>query len=429
MSIQGELNITLSPAQGTCVISSTRPIQAGRLFSGKSIADTLEKIPLLFSICAKAQTISTARAIESALTTPASSTIESHREVLVTLENLREQTLRLLMDWPSYINEDADRAALSHIAQGISHLMLALEPQYLLSYLPSLFPSPLASSLAPSDTGKHINSRSQKDSHQALWQGFSQKLEQILFASTTDRWLDNIHHSVDDWAAQQQTQTARFIHWLKQKDWKDFGAANLTAPSHIDDHELVARLVKEQEAFTYQPDWQGNCHEVSWFSRQKHHAVIATLSSSRDSDNGNSEDNNGENNNGIYVRMLARLIEVADLMQKLERFFVQGALLQPILSNEKGLSHTEAARGRLTHYVELENKTIKRLTILAPTEWNFHPQGVAQQSLQNLLVNNATAVDATILRRQADMVIHAIDPCVGYQLHIETTDEKVKVTH
>ncbi len=401
MSIQGELTITLSPSHGTCRIRSTRPLQVGRLFAGKSIAYTLEKIPLLFSICAKAQAISTVRAIESAIATPASATIESQREGLIALESLREHCLRLLLDWPAYINEDIDRATLSHVAQGINHLMQALEPQSVLSCRPS-------------------ESAHTQEPHQELWQGFSQTLERSLFASTVEEWLDSIHHSVNNWAAQQQTQTARFMHWLQQKDWKNLGASHLAeaevigGDGVISDQELVARLLKEQEGFTSQPDWQGNCQEFSWFSNQKHHAVIAQLSASC--------------GNGLYTRMLARLVEVADLMQKLQRFFMQGALLQPTLSTEKGLAHTEAARGRLTHYIELENQTVKQLIILAPTEWNFHPKGVAQQSLQDLLVNRATKNNEILLKQQADLMVHAIDPCVGYQLQIDTAQITAQVT-
>jgi len=402
MSIQGELHITLtpSPVDAICRIRSTRPVQIGRLFSEKSVQHALEKLPLLFSICGKAQTISTVRAVESERLTSASTTIESQREALISLECLREQCLRLFMDWPAFIDEEADRSVLSHIAQGLNHLMQALEPSHLFSYLPQ-----------SSETT--TNSHAQKD----LWQGFSHTLTQSLFASSVDVWLDSIHYSVEKWAEQQQTQTARFIYWLQQKDWKDAGSSSLPEATSIADDELVKRLLNEREAFTSQPDWQGNCHEVSWFSRQQHHAVVAQLTTSF--------------GNGLYTRMLARLIDVADLIQKLDRFFVRNTLLQPILTTVQGLAHTEAARGRLTHYIEVENQTVNQLVILAPTEWNFHPQGVAQQSLQNLLTYYADANETlnetrheTRLKQQADLIIHAIDPCVGYQLQIDTSPDR-----
>jgi Ni,Fe-hydrogenase I large subunit len=63
------------------------------------------------------------------------------------------------------------------------------------------------------------------------------------------------------------------------------------------------------------------------------------------------------------------------------------------------------------HRVELEHDCVRRYQILAPTEWNFHPDGVAARGLKTL-----TAPDAVSLRRQAAMLISAVDPCVGYEL-------------
>ena len=78
-----------------------------------------------------------------------------------------------------------------------------------------------------------------------------------------------------------------------------------------------------------------------------------------------------------------------------------------------GLAQTEAARGRLIHRVQLEDGKISRYQILAPTEWNFHPQGLIAQSLGNLSVS-----DGQQLQLLAKMMINAIDPCVGYDLRI-----------
>ena len=61
----------------------------------------------------------------------------------------------------------------------------------------------------------------------------------------------------------------------------------------------------------------------------------------------------------------------------------------------------------------MDGNHIERFYILAPTEWNFHPQGVAVDSL-----NNLDRDDLSTLQLQADLLIHAIDPCVDYQLQI-----------
>ena len=82
-----------------------------------------------------------------------------------------------------------------------------------------------------------------------------------------------------------------------------------------------------------------------------------------------------------------------------------------------GMTQVEAARGRLVHRVEVAAGRVSNYRILAPTEWNFHPKGVLACSLLDLEVDNESS-----LKQSADLLINAIDPCVGYQLRINRLD-------
>ena len=163
--------------------------------------------------------------------------------------------------------------------------------------------------------------------------------------------------------------------------------------------EFISQLTTDKAIFVAQPNWQSRCYELSWFNYQYATPLIALLTERW--------------GNGIYTRMIARLNEVGDLIIKLQDFFQMEVMLNKCTSTVDGLAHTNAARGRLSHYVELEGQHIKQLCIVAPTEWNFHPQGVAADSLCHL---NTERQDT--IRLQADLMIHAIDPCVAYQLLI-----------
>ncbi len=77
-----------------------------------------------------------------------------------------------------------------------------------------------------------------------------------------------------------------------------------------------------------------------------------------------------------------------------------------------GLGQVEAARGRLLHRIQLDGERIRRYQIVAPTEWNFHPQGVVAQSLKTLSGDNEQ------IEQQARLLINEIDPCVTYQLSV-----------
>jgi len=389
MSIAGELTIKMSCTndqgyyQINSQIESTRPLQASKLFTGKSITQTLTTLPLLFNICSKAQTVTALRAIESATQSPPSKQTESIREALITLESLREQTLRVIMDWPGYINEQAENQLLSHLSLGINQLMQSLDSANALTY-------------NNKESNTHLNT--------SQWGSFSKTLSQSIFGSSAQYWLENIFQNkqlaqgeLESWADKQQTQTARLIHWLNQKEWKHAGKSTIKHIPIINDKDLLNELIKQDQTFTSQPSWNNQCYELSWYSRKQF----------------TEDKKNNRHNNGIYNRMTARLKEIADLITRLDSFFIDESDLDTTTSTVTGIAHSEAARGRLTHYVEVEDDKINKLVILAPTEWNFHPSGVAVNSL-----NNLDARSSTELRQQAELLIHAIDPCVAYQLQI-----------
>ena len=386
MTSQGKLAIALTQqaAGFTSRIESTRPIHAAQIFTGKSVTDTLKIIPLLFNICGKAQAVTAVTAIESAINAQVDSAIESQREALVTMESLREHSLRMLIDWPNYINEQTNHHDLSQLVQNLNKLSQLLEPSQVVC----------------------INPQTKPISTEAieLWHICQQQLEMIIYAMPLDDWQAFDDVAIVQWAQQGNTQAARFIAWLFEQRWKYAGNSDIELLPQISDSDFMTNLSADKFAFVAQPHWQSSCYELSWFNYQQNAPIIASLTQ--------------KIGNGIYTRMIARLNEVGDLIKKLNAFFQQQTILKALSSKIVGLAHTNAARGRLSHYVEVENESIKQLIIIAPTEWNFHPHGVAADSLCHL---KSDEID--VLRLQADLMIHAIDPCVEYQLTID------KVTH
>ena len=90
------------------------------------------------------------------------------------------------------------------------------------------------------------------------------------------------------------------------------------------------------------------------------------------------------------------------------------------LPDNGGLARVATARGMLLHRLRLDGQgshgpaaCIAEYQVLAPTEWNFHPQGPCAAALAGLEANS----EAT-LRRLAGCWITAFDPCVGWQLDV-----------
>ncbi len=400
MNIEGRLNITLTLRQGNngrpglhCNIDSSRPLHISQLFVGKPVQHLLKTVPLLFNICGMAQATAATRATEQALGVTASPQTEQQRDILVTLESLREQSQQLISSSAAALQTATDQQTLAQLFRTVQTLSRHLH-------------NPAA--------GQHLfilqASASEADQAAMLqhWHTLKKLLEKKVFSTAYTRWLDADITTVPITHSRiQATQPLQFLNWLNQQDWADSGQSQiitLPADTPATDAELLRRFNSEAIQFTSQPDWKGQVREVSNFSLLQNQPLVRQLINQR--------------GNGLYTRIVARLLSIALLMAKLEQYFIATEPMPPSVStipqqNLTGLAHVNAARGKLTHHIVLaaDQETVQQFNILAPTEWNFHPQGVAVQSLENLMLNRPDT-----LEQQARRLIDAIDPCVGYDL-------------
>ncbi len=375
-----EVDLILADDGFHCDIRSSRPLAAAQVFSGKPLDEVLTSLPMLFSICARAHSASLVGAMESARGDEVDDTVISQRQALVLLETLREQVLRIFLDWPLSFEEMGARQMPATLMQHALALMAQMNPTVLVSLQPR--PRPLAP-----------EARSQ-------WQLLRQFLDDALFCAPAEAWLEQLDASPDalrQWAAGCETVAGRFLFWLSAQPWSAAGDAPLAMAVAPDDADLASKM--EDDGFIARPEGSEGSVEVSWFSRARSQPLVAALID--------------EQGSGIYTRSAARLVAIAELIRQLDAFFAGRGGAQAIPCEVPGLAHTEAARGRLTHKVELNGGRLEKLRILAPTEWNFHPHGIAAEGLCKLQPG-----DEAGLRQQARLLIHAIDPCVGYTLNI-----------
>jgi len=87
------------------------------------------------------------------------------------------------------------------------------------------------------------------------------------------------------------------------------------------------------------------------------------------------------------------------------------------LAEGAGMALVRTARGALMHYVRIDHaggaeKVAEYLTI-APTEWNFHPQGTLVSGLTGV-----RAADEEQLMEIARNWVLSLDPCVGYRIEV-----------
>ncbi|TAL45307.1 MAG: Ni,Fe-hydrogenase I large subunit, partial [Methylovulum sp.] len=128
---------------------------------------------------------------------------------------------------------------------------------------------------------------------------------------------------------------------------------------------------------------------------------------------------------GLVVRIVGRLQEVAGIPSRLRQLLTQvkdvAIPVQSAADDGIALAQVQAARGLLIHRLVLQRGRVYDYRIVAPTEWNFHPEGVVAQGLRQLQADNPDD-----LRRQAELLVNAIDPCVQYTLNLTDSGNKTE---
>jgi hypothetical protein len=152
--------------------------------------------------------------------------------------------------------------------------------------------------------------------------------------------------------------------------------------------ELAHALVT-QTHFSQFPTWRGQCVESGPWTRLRHRA------------------NHSQSARSVWSRMAARWMELLELVNiditpNSVPALSSGALA---LTPGQAIAWCEMARGLLMHWVQLDEQGhVQDYRVLAPTEWNFHPQGAMSQAIAGLRPNE---------HNQAMLLADAYDPCVG----------------
>jgi len=390
MHIEGRLWIDLYPVAGQVGrvnIQSSRPLQAAQIFEGKTAQEVLMQLPLLFSVCGIAQGTAAVRAFQQALAQVASIPVDAARALLVQMETAREHLWRILIDWPQFLEEPAEERHAAPL-----HSMLR-------TLRKALFMDGDGFSL---QTELQVGQGALTD----LIDTLDEMLTSLVFGCAPAQWLQIANpDGLNDWARREKTIAARLLQWVSRQGWQGLGAAESRLLPDLPEAELDRQLdAPGAGRFIAEPVWNDSTCETTPLARQSEYALIKLLSHSY--------------GNGLLTRLVARLVELARIPATMRKLLEQpdtvcATHVRGALPEGTGVGQVEAARGRLVHRVVLEEGHVSRYQILAPTEWNFHPSGVVARGLGSL-----PYTDEVTLRRQAALLINAVDPCVGYELRI-----------
>lgn len=89
-----------------------------------------------------------------------------------------------------------------------------------------------------------------------------------------------------------------------------------------------------------------------------------------------------------------------------------------------GLGCAQTSRGLLVHRARVTDGRVSDYRILAPTEWNFHPRGLAARWLARIETE-----DRRTLYRLAARIVRALDPCVAFDIGIDEGGQLPEAAH
>lgn len=338
-------------------VRNTRPAAAHAL-RGLEAAQACARVPRLYSLCAHAQASAARAACAAAAGRTADETARRADERALAAESAREHLWRLMLDWPA---------------------LLALPPAL-----------------------------------QADWRARFAALYRRLAASIdlAEQLAEELSALADELAA---TLPGALTSALDPPLLDSTPQAHLDAPAaHTDfltpllpalDALACARRLALDEAFAAAPQLDGLCRETGALAR--HHAdaaVAAALAQGR----------------RLAARILARIADLRESARALAAHKPAPRIDACSPAPGVGLARVDSARGLLIHQVRLvpgspgEVARIADYRIVAPTEWNFHPQGV--------FVREALAtppMPAADRQRRLRALALALDPCVAVSWQVE----------
>ncbi len=355
---EGELIVRLgieSHRIRTVDITSTRAPLPARLTQGRPADEVARTIPLLFSICARAQAAAAGGALAAARGHVIDSEQAERESANVRRETVVELLTRLLIDWPKVLGAAPDVASVARARQ-----------------------SPSAQALA---TCREI-------------------AREHIFGTEASRWLaESSAATVERWSADGATLSARLLQQLRVEA-EDLGCSDVdTMPAAtLQDICGVLPAPGADAEFSRVPQWLGRPVEAGPLARRSHHRLVSEFVE--------------RYGNSVAARFLAQLVDLASWLSP--NGGVSPAAQQITVAPGIGLGLAETARGILLHQAAVSDGRVQHYSIVAPTEWNFHPSGALARGLAGRSVKDAAAA-----RRDAALLVQALDPCVACTIEVD----------
>ncbi|MBP9905432.1 MAG: nickel-dependent hydrogenase large subunit [Rhodoferax sp.] len=390
-----------------------------RLLRGQSGDQVERTLAALFTLCSHAHRRA-ARLALNAARLPDQVALSEPSALLLTPETVRDHLRSIALDWPRQLAQ----LDLVNGENYISNQPLAQDgsaPKDIdseaLNWLRAC-PLPLAQPA------------------QALNEVQTQEVLMALHA-----WLQDcvLHQPLEDWLAHHRAPEV-LAHWCHSRT-ADLPPARFLAACHTQASALslqglslevldldaptqavlladLAQHITTQAGFAQFPTWSGQCQETGPWTRLRHRLP--------------STDGQSAAATSAWTRLASRWLELIELVflgtQRAHdagflgsdsNFHAKHLPPAPLASGAlnlapgQAIAWVEMARGLLLHWVQLDEQgKVADYRVIAPTEWNFHPEGALALALSALPPDDAAS---------AWVLAAAYDACVECSVAVSST--------
>ncbi|TXH76871.1 hydrogenase formation protein [Thiobacillus sp.] len=347
-------------------LQSSRPDWSGRLGRVRPPQDLPTLVSSLFSLCGQAHRLCSQLALHAA--NPHLFPHQQELPAALQRETALEHVRRIGLDWPRQLAQHSDDAVTARALDALRRCPL-LQP-----------------------TGDPA----------ALWPAMRDWLRDECLQQSPADWLDDWRSTGTDgllrWSLRSTSWLAVLLRGAREADVRlPLQAANALRPQ-VDIHSLMAVGVAlaQKPGFSIRPQWNGGCAHTGTWSRLHDDVPMPPATAW-----------------GLLGSRIAELVRLC--LPDVPRSSGQSWLTWGAIATGpgNGLAWVEMARGLLIHQVELDSHgLVSACHVIAPTEWNFHPEGVAAQAVSSL------AGSAEQVERSARLVMAALDPCVPFSIQL-----------
>lgn len=354
-------------------LATTRASGIADALATQSVRDVPLLLSKLFSLCGTAHAIAGLAAMEAALAIEVSPAQFAFRELMLLAEHGSALGWRILMDWPLLLGDSPEVRACADIRRAVAAV----------------------STIAKHGTWARIGGARLRPDRDDLRQTISELARMLveLFPEAADPAMS--WSNLESLLRGGTSIPARLINVARTGVLTDYGHHNRPLLPSMDATWFAARLTTEPR-FGDAPTLDGNPAEVGPLAAQRHPLVADAVAHWGAT---------------LATRLLAAALDAPVVVGRLCRALDGLADDDPIEFDAtrlgRGAGVVETARGPLAYVVEVADGRVRLLRSVAPTEWNFHPNGPFMAAL-----DAAPRVPDPVLA--ARLLAASFDPCVHF---------------